>query len=270
MTAAAKEEPTSLDRWTIGAIAVVAWTLSDLLHEGAGHGGTALLLGVKAKALTSAYFQYDEEVPRLTMRLIAAGGAAVNVLVGLPLVALSRARLPSRWRFFVWLLAAHNLLTAFGYLLYSGVGGIGDFAVVIDGLPHALVWRIVEVVAGALLYFVAAPILLWPGLQPLVGAAGDREARARTLTLLPYLVGGATAIASGAFNPLGIRIMLISSVAAAFGGTSLLAWYFPMRAGKQDAGAPASLGIARGAGWLVAAAVALAIFVGVFGRGLTF
>ncbi len=262
--------PATLDRWTIGAIAVVAWAVADLLHEGGGHGGTALLLGAHPTAFTSAYFNYDDEVPRLTMRLISAGGAVINVIVGLPLIALLRARLPPRWRLFVWLLAAFNLLTAFGYLLYSGVAGIGDFAAVIDGVPHALVWRIVEIVAGALLYFVAAPALLWPGLSPLVGAAGDRESRARTLTLLPYLVGGGTALASGALNPLGVRIMLISSVAASFGGASLLAWYFPVRAQKEPAGAPATLGIARSVGWLAAAAFTLAVFVGVFGRGLRF
>jgi len=265
------EEATSLDRWTIAAIAALAWPLADMLHEGGGHGGTALLLGVKWRALTSAYFQYDDVAATVReARLIAAGGALLNVIVGLPMVALSRARLPARWRFFVWLFAAYNLLTAFGYLLYSGVGGIGDFHVVIDGVPHALAWRVVEIVAGALLYFVVAPALLWPGLQPFVGAGADRESRARTLTLLPYLAGGSTAVLSGALNPLGIKIMLISSVAAAFGGTSLLAWYFAMRAVKQPAGAPPSLGIARGTAWLAAAAIALAIFIGVFGRGLRF
>ncbi|HEY2742986.1 MAG TPA: hypothetical protein VGL86_00125, partial [Polyangia bacterium] len=162
-------EATTLDRWTIGAIAIVAWAIADLTHEAGGHGGTALVLGVHPTALTSAYLQYTETVPALTMRLIAAGGAALNVIVGLPLVALSRARLPARWRFFVWLLAAYNLLTAFGYLLYSGVAGIGDFAAVINGVPHALVWRIVELVAGALFYFVATPALLWPGLRPFAG-----------------------------------------------------------------------------------------------------
>src|SRR6185312_9406415 len=109
------EEATSLDRWTIAAIAALAWPLADMLHEGGGHGGTALLLGVKASALTSAYYQYADGAATVQQaRLIAAGGAVLNVIVGLPMVALSRARLPSRLRFFVWLFAAYNLLTAFG------------------------------------------------------------------------------------------------------------------------------------------------------------
>ena len=271
MQTPAPQAPTALDRWTIAALAALAWPLADLLHEGGGHGGTALLLGVRWKALTSAYFQYDDAVASVRdARLIAAGGAVLNVIVGMPMVALSRARLPSRWRFFVWLFAAYNLLTAFGYLCYSGVGGVGDFAAVIDGVPHALAWRVVEIVVGAGLYFVVAPALLWPGLQPFVGAGPDREARARTLTLLPYLAGGTSAVLSGALNPLGWKLMLMSSVAAAFGGTSLLAWYFAPRAARQPAGAPPSRGLARSRAWLVAAAIALALFIGVFGRGLRF
>jgi hypothetical protein len=243
-----------------------------MLHEGGGHGGTALLLGVHARELTSAYFNYADGASVRDVRLIAAGGAVLNVLVGVPLaLALPRLRaLAPALRFFLWLFAALNLLTAFGYLLYSGVAGIGDWAVVIDGLSHAVVLRVSEVLAGALLYFYVAPRLLWPGLAPFVGGGGDRERRARLLTLLPYLVGGATALASGALNPLGIRIMLISSVAAAFGGASLLAWYFPIHAARRPSAAPPSLGLARSHAWIAAAVVALALFVGVFGRGLRF
>jgi hypothetical protein len=61
----------------------------------------------------------------------------------LPAAAPSRRRkvtatVPSTWRFFVWLLATLNLLTAFGYLLYSGIGGIGDWTNVIDGVEWNL------------------------------------------------------------------------------------------------------------------------------------
>jgi hypothetical protein len=260
-----------LDPWTIAAIAVVAWTVGDMIHEGGGHGGACLLVGGKPLVLTSAYFSYDEATTsRAAMRFVAAGGSVLNLLVGIPLVALARLRLPPSWRLFFWLLAAVNLLTAFGYLLFSSLGGIGDWRVVIDGLPHAGLWRVVEAIAGALLYFYVAPKLLWPGIAPFIGQGSEREARARRLTLLPYLVGGCTSVASGVFNPLGVKIVLISSVAASFGGTSLLAWFFGMWAARQHSGAPPTLGIARNRGWLVAAVIALAIFVGVFGRGVTF
>lgn len=261
-----------LDVWTIGAMTIVAWSISALLHEGLGHGGTCLLAGAKPLALTSAYFSCDETTASgVDLRWIAAGGTIVNVLAGLPLLlVLPRLRAPSTWRFFLWLVGALNVLTAFGYLLFSAVGGIGDWAAVIEGLPHALGWRIAMGLAGAVLYFYVAPRLLLPGLAPFVGEADDRHARARRLTLLPYLIGGATSVVAGAFNPIGIEIVLISSVAAAFGGASLLAWFYRAYAPRTASGTPPFLGIPRSVGWMAAGAVALGVFVGVFGRGLKF
>lgn len=261
-----------LDAWTIAAVTVVAWSISAMLHEGLGHGGTCLLAGAKPLALTSAYFDFDEATASgVDLRWIAAGGTIVNVLVGLPLLLLlPRLRVSSTWRFFLWLAGAQNLLTGFGYLLFSAVGGVGDWAAVIAGLPHAMIWRIAMGIAGAVLYFYVAPRLLLPGLAPFAGEAADRHARARRLTLLPYLVGGATSVAAGAFNPLGIELVLMSSVAAAFGGASLLAWFYPAYARRTASGRPPSLAIPRSRGWMAAAAAALAIFVGVFGRGLRF
>lgn len=272
MATAARSGPADLDALTIGAIAVIAWALAAMLHEGAGHGGTAVLLGARAQALTSCYFSYaPSSVSAGAARLIAAGGSVATAIVGLPIaLALPRLRVSPALRLFLWLFAAFDLLTAFGYLMFSGIGGVGDWSAVIAGLPHALAWRGAEAIAGFLLYFWVAPRLLWPGLAPLAGAAADRERRARTLTLLPYLAAGGAAVAAGLRNPQGIRLVLISSVAASFGGASLLAWYFPLRARRSSEGAPASLGIARSRAWIVAAAVALAIFVGLFGRGLSF
>jgi hypothetical protein len=257
-----------LDGLTIGAIAIVAWALADMLHEGLGHGGTALLVGARPTALTSSYFSYDEaSVSRFASRLISAGGSVVNVIVALPLLAII-GRLRGNARFFVWLLATLNLLTAFGYLCYSGVGGIGDWKAVIDGVPHETAWRVVEILVGGVCYFVLAPWLLWPGLRPFVGGGADRERRARRLTLVPYLVGGTTSVLSGMLNPLGLKIMLISSVAAAFGGASLLAWFFPQQAAREKSGEAPAMGVARSVGWMVAAGIAFALFVGVLGRGV--
>ncbi len=272
MIASNRGESPELDVWVISAITIVAWAVADLLHEGLGHGGMCLLVGAKPLILTSAYFDFDEKTATSAgLRWIAASGSMVNVLVGIPLLLwLPRARVSSTWRFFLWLLGAQNVLTGFGYLLYSSVGGLGDWSVVIRGLSYALWWRIAEGIVGVALYFYVAPKLMLPGLLPFVGQGADRHARAWRVTFLPYLVGGCTSVASGALNPLGVKIMLISSVAAAFGGTSLLAWFYSAYAPKTDSGTPPSLGVPRSRGWMIAAVVALAIFVGVFGRGITF
>jgi hypothetical protein len=161
-----------------------------------------------------------------------------------------------------------NLLTAFGYLLYSGIGGIGDWARVIDGARPAIAFRLAMVAAGTWLYFVLAPRLLMPPLDTFLGRDPEaRVARARRLSLVPYLAGGCTLIAAGLLNPLGMKIVLISAAAASFGGTSLLAWYpATPRAPLVTTGAP--LALPRSAAWIVVAAIAMALFVLVLGRGI--
>ena len=261
-----------LDRLTIVAIAVLAYSLANIVHEGLGHGGACLLLGARPTMLNAIFFNYDETTASNTVqRLISAAGSIVNVIVGLPIVALLRKRsgMAPALRYFLWLFAAVNLLTAFGYLLYSGVGGIGDWARVIQGAEPVLLFRGVMSAIGAWLYFIVAPRLLMPALDPFLGVdPAERPRRAKRLMLVPYFIGAATLIVAGILNPLGMQIVLISAAAASLGGTSLLAWYHAIPRTPSALAQDPPLGIARSWGWIGAAVVVLAVFVFVLGPGI--
>jgi hypothetical protein len=273
MTAPSPADPGRLDPWTIGAIAVVVYALSNVVHEGLGHGGACIAVGGHPRQLTAVFFEGDlEGLPASAGRWEAAGGSLANLVAAAVAWAALRLIPAGRgpWRFFWWLLLAVNLLQAFGYLLFSGVGGLGDWAVVVGGFQPVVLWRLGLAVAGAVLYFVVAPRWIMPWLEPFLPAGpAERVARVRTLSLLPYLVGGATFVLAGVLNPLGWIYVLISAFAASFGGASLLAWYPVLWARRTPVDAPqALLGIARSPAWLVAAAVALILFVGVLGPGV--
>ena len=271
----ASADTSRLDRWTVGAVAVVAYCIGNVVHEGLGHGGACLLVGGRPEELNAIFFECSVDgLPSGARRWLAAGGSIANLLAALPAwVALQR--LPRAWgrgRAFAWLLLVVNLLMPFGYLLFSGLGNIGDWAVVVRGLEPALAWRGALSIAGALLYFWLAPRVLMPPLEPFLGReAEQRRARARVLSVLPYLVGGFTFVAAGLLNPHGLPLVLISAVAASFGGTSLLVWY-PGLWARRPAAAPeeAPLGVLRSGGWLVSAALTLIVFVGVLGPGVRF
>jgi len=273
MTASSAADADRLDPWTIGAIAVVVYALSNIVHEGLGHGGACIAVGGHPNQLTAVFFQGDEDgLPASAGRWVAAGGSLANLAVAALAWAALRV-LPAGWgraRFFLWLLLAVNLLQAFGYLLFSGIGGIGDWAVVVHDFQPAVLWRLGLTVAGAVLYFLVAPRLIMPWLEPFLPAApAERLSRARTLSVLPYLVGGVTFVLAGVLNPLGWVYVLISAVAASFGGTSLLVWYPVLWARRTPVGSPrVPLGIPRSLAWLAAAAVALIVFVGVLGPGI--
>ncbi len=260
-----------LDRPTIIAISALAYSLANVVHEGLGHGGACLLFGARPMMFNSIFFNYDEATASdLAQRAISAAGTIANLIVGLPLVALLRGRTPlsPRWRYFLWIFSAVNLLTAFGYLLYSGIAGIGDWARVIHGVRPAIPLRLALILPGVWLYFVIAPRLLMPPLDPFLGRdPEERIARARRLSLLPYVTGGATLILAGLLNPLGMRIVLISAVAASLGGTSLLAWY-PSRPRAPSPATAAPLEITRGGTWIAAASIEMAFFVFILGPGI--
>jgi hypothetical protein len=261
-----------LDRLTVVVISALAYTLANLVHEGLGHGGACLLLGARPTMLNAIFFDYDEATAsEAVRRAISAAGSIANVIVALPLLAWIRGRAPRspHARYFLWLFCAVSLLTAFGYPIYSGAAGIGDWARVIDGARPAWAYRLVLVVAGTLLYFVAAPRLLMPALDPFLGREPEaRVARARRLSLLPYLVGAGTFVLAGILNPLGMKIVLISAVAASLGGTSLLAWYPAIPRPPSPSATEPPLGIPRSLPWIIAATIGIAFFVLVLGPGI--
>lgn len=264
---------TALDPWTVGAIAVVAYALGNVVHEGLGHGGACLLVGGRPEELNAIFFECAVEgLPSSAGRWLAAGGSIANLVVA-ALAWASLRTLPSRWgraRDFAWLVLTVNVLQPFGYLLFSGLGGIGDWAVVVRGLQPALGWRLGLAVLGAVLYFWVAPRLLMPELEPFLGSVmEERVARSRTLALVPYLAGGVAFVLAGLLNPHGLSLVLISAAAASFGGTSLLAWYPGVWARRAAAGSgEPALGVARSWPWLALAAVVLGVFVGVLGPGI--
>lgn len=274
MTVPPSEEiDTPLDPLTVSAVAVTAYLIANVLHEGIGHAGACLLTGCHPRMLTTAYFDGDKTgVSEGAVRFIAAAGTLVNLAAGaLFFRRLRQSRSASgSVRYFLWCSMAINLLVGAGYPLFSGVLGIGDWITVIGGLKPAGLWRLGLAIAGIVLYGAAARFCLRE-LGRLTGS-GDRLGveRAVQLTVRPYLIGSTAATLGALLNPLGMRFVA-TSAAAHFGGTSALAWIaqrldtpgFPPAEGQP-------IQIRRSAGWVTIAAMLLALHVAVLGRGIRF
>jgi len=213
------------DRLTLVAIAVVAYAIANFAHEGLGHGGACLVVGGHPMVLSAVHFEGDvSHLPASARRIQAAGGTLVNIVVGLGCLFFLRGRWEvTPGRYFLWLLATVNLLQAAGYWLFSGVGGLGDWAAVMEGLAPGWAWRLGLAVVGGAAYW-GVTVLSLRLLQPFLGDGPDRLRRARALTVVPYVAGGLLYLAAGALNPHGLQLVLISAAAASFGGTSALAW----------------------------------------------
>jgi hypothetical protein len=252
------------DALTIIAISIVAGILTSILHEGVGHGLTALLTGAKSGVLTTVAWSSAFDA-----RLVEAGGTFANLAAGLVFwLALRNAKhalLPTRY--FLLISCAFNLFTGTGYFFFSGVTNFGDWAAVISGLnPHSL-WRVLLVIVGASSYF-AAVLVVGIGFVRYVGIPRHEQMRLRRVTIVPYFSAIVLASAAGLLNPLGMQLLWQSALPATAGGQSGLLWlqyYIP----KQMKPTRTSEQLARRYVWIGVAAILAVLYVVVLGRGIT-
>jgi hypothetical protein len=261
----------AIDRMTLVAIAIVAYALANLIHEGLGHGATCVAVGGRLRALSAIHAECAAEGEGRSA-LVTAAGTLANFLAGATawlLLRTQKGRLTSQ-RYFLWLFMTLNLLQGTGYWLFSGVANVGDWAhLVADLEPHWLYRAILAILGGA--GYWGAIVLGLRTLNPLVGGGPDRLQRARTLSLVPYLAGGVLYVAAGAFNPVSPLLVLISAAAASFGGASALAWMTELLQ-KPEYPATSSLPLAidRSLGWIALAGTTAVIFVAILGPGFQY
>jgi len=259
-----RRAPTADDTLSICAISIVAGILTNVLHEGVGHGLTALLTGANSGVLTTVAWS-----SAFDSRLVAAGGTLANLAAALvfwlALCSAKHASLPVRY--FLLITCAYNLFTGTGYFFFSGVTNFGDWAAVISGLnPHWL-WRLLLVVVGASSYFAAA-VVVGIGLVRYVGIPRHEQRRLRRVTFVPYFSAILLATVAGLLNPLGIQLLWQSALPATAGGQSGLLWlqhYIPRQ--MEPKGSPGQLALSYL--WIGTAAILGVVYVVVLGRGIT-
>jgi hypothetical protein len=258
------------DALTAGSIGILAYMLGNVLHEGAGHGGAGPLEGAKPLVLSSVHFECSRD-----SRLVITGGTLMNRLAGAAFFAHGRltGRSHPRLKYFFWISMTVNLFTGTGYFLFSGIGGIGDWAAFIQGLGPQWLWRIGLTLFGAATYLLAARISLLE-LRPLIGSNQEqRYQRAVRLSAIPYFAGGILMCIAGALNPRGMILILISAAASTFGGTSGLVWATDwLNRGRLIPCGPPAEPMPIHKSWvLIAVACAIAIaFIAVLGPSVRF
>jgi len=239
-------------------MSVLASATATLLHEGLGHGVTAWLRGDIPTELTSNHLS------TLTPdRWVEAGGTLVNLLVGaVSLLAARASGSHANLRYFLWIWAALNLLPGAGYFLFSGILGLGDWQAVIDGLPDQGLLRIGMTAFGALLYVFVVRVLAI-SVRPFCPERKDYNTAGR----LPYYAACLFSCAAGALDPLGLKLFFLSTVPAAFGGSSGLMWADSL---MPVSPAENTLVVRRQPGWWIAAIVFGIAYIVILGRGIHF
>jgi hypothetical protein len=261
-----------VDLATGTAIGIVVYALANLIHEGLGHGGACVAVGCRPMLLTSMHFEGDaSQLSRDAGRFIAIAGSLANIFAAIPALIFLRAGRPrvATLEFAAWLFASVNLLQASSYLLFSGVACFGDWIVAVRGVGPLWLQRLSLTFAGAATYWFTVQWSM-AYLSGLVG--GDLRLRAEKAyrVMVPvYVAGGALYIAACAFSPGGIRLVLVSAIAASLGATSGFAWG-PQLLNDPHLNPPSrvALAVERDPRWWLAALCVLVLFVVVLGPGV--
>lgn len=266
--------PARIDLPTVAGIAAVVGVVSTQFHEALGHGGACLALGRHLKEWGAFYVDCNQAgAPLSTIRLVAAAGNSVNLVLALICLEAFRLTPPTRPRlyFFLWLMTAVNAFNWAGYFLFSGVSGIGDWGAgksgVFVGVAHWAAWRVLLAVGGFALYF-AATIALMRTLARRTGSDDAGRADIFRLCWTAYFTIGVSALAIGLLNPIGLFILLGSAVASSFGGPSGLLWGPSHVRGGIAVATPFVL--PRSWAWIVAGVAMVAVDAVVLGPSLHF
>jgi hypothetical protein len=253
------------DALTVCAISVLAWMLASISHEGIGHALTALLTGTPSGTLSTMAWSSAGN----STRLVAAGGTLANLAEALLLwVFLRSTRTASpQTRMFLFAACTFNLFTGSGYFFFSGVSNFGDWAQVVAGLEPHWVWMVLLTATGAIAYY-ASMRAMAAALVRYVGIPRNDKPRMKKVTWNLYFSALVLSIAAGLMNPLGIKVVLESAVAAAAGGNAGLLWlryYVPKNTEPERSGEA----VPRSYAWIAAAVILVLPYVFVLGRGIT-
>jgi hypothetical protein len=212
-------------------------------------------------------------IPDLSIRLVALAGPLVSLITGV-VGLLVLDRLPpsaSHLRYGAWLFGTISLMTATGYLLFSGFTGLGDFGTSREGALYLAtpewLWRLTLVLLGGAGYALVIYLSLGRMDQIIDGEGTERVRRAHKLALTSYVSGGLMSVLIGLLNPHGFIIVLISAAASSLGGTSGLAWMMQLL-NRTRPSLAAPLRLDRSWGWVITGFTVTAIYALILGPTL--
>jgi hypothetical protein len=205
----------AIDALTVTCIAIVSYLVAAVIHEGLGHGLTAIMVVARDIHLSGAVLRMDgASVSQQASRIIRMSGPLAGLLVGL-LQAPNHGRTRSKsadFRYFLCLTAYVCLFANCGYMMALSFVPFGDMHGIVQGRDTPFAWRLSLTVAGTVVsvgaLFVAARTL-----DEFLGRT-ERRARAVRLVLISYFAGSIPLILSTLLGKEGSYVAMVSATPA--------------------------------------------------------
>lgn len=212
-----EDHPSAPDRLTLISISALSYMAAVGLHEHLGYTAACLLLGSHPFEVGAFHVNCDYAgMSELSTRWVSAAGPLVSLIFG------TLSFLVLRWRpprsitayYSVGLLGSIGWMSATGYLLFSGISGMGDFGTGRDGLFYQVspewLWQALLILVGIIRYSLIVSLAIRE-IDHRIGGAGKARIRfARQLVLTSYLTGPLVSIVTGLLNPHGLMIVLFA------------------------------------------------------------
>jgi len=261
---------------TLIALSAFSFMLATAFHEHGGHALACYLLGGHVKEMGAFYVDCGyESLSSMGSRLVAFAGPLMSLITGIvSIVLFDRASKSNpHLKYFLWYFAVTNLMVAAGYLLFSGIAGIGDLGTEQFGAFYQVqpewVVRVGLTLLGAAGYYGVVRVAV-RRMDSFIGGEGvERIRRSRIISLVSYLTGGAVAVLIGLLNPYGLVIVLISSVASSLGGTSGFLWMMQLL-DRQKNTDDEPFSMERSWGWIALSVIFLLTYAFIFGPTIYF
>jgi hypothetical protein len=262
----------TIDWLTVVAIAAIAISFNVAFHEGV-HALTCLAVGGDLLEYSALYESCDSSTE--SQAKIVAGSAPIyNLIAGLLLWIILRnsRKQASETQFFLWLFMLMNWFYGAGYLMFSGIFNVGDWAVVINGWEPSWLWRVLMTIMGVLLFMFFVRLGLQEFGKMVGGDANEQIHRANKLWISAYVTAFVVILMAGFFCPYGfLSLPVTAGLFAVLGALSPFLWmtrWFRTRHFVKLVKEP--MEIHRKWQWLLTASIVVFVYVFVLGRTLYF
>jgi len=187
MVIKSEERRLEIDIPTLVAISTIAWILVNVSHEIIGHAGSAALLGIPVRVVSTTSTSIDgDQVSSIgAYRTIMAAGTVMNLVGGAAALILLRLQIQanSATRYFLWLFATFSFIIAAMNLVSVMLIGAGDWMEFIRELEPGGLWKAIIIGVGIIItiFGYIMPLRIWmPDLK-------DKRKTQLAVTVIPVV-----------------------------------------------------------------------------------